>query len=127
LPYIGNPQGIDLGTREANVVTQTKFTSQGVSITGELYTPVATTKTGLVVIAYGTDGLTDHLTGPWETMIRDYAESLGSSGFVAMIPDFLGVTSTMPGEAVLASLTIAEANAKQRSRTRSKRKRFALG
>jgi dienelactone hydrolase len=105
LPYIGNPQGIDLGTREANVVTQTKFTSQGVSITGELYTPVATTKTGLVVIAYGTDGLTDHLTGPWETMIRDYAESLGSSGFVAMIPDFLGVTSTTPGEAVLASLT----------------------
>lgn len=87
------------------MLTQTNFTSQGVPITGELYTPAAATKTGLVIIAYGTDGLTNHLTGPWEKMIRDYAESLASSGFVAMIPDFLAVTGTKPGEAVLASLT----------------------
>lgn len=74
------------------------------SIAGELYTPVAATTTGLVVIAYGTDGLTNHLTGLWETMIRGYAESLATSGFVAMIPDFLGVTGTTPGKAVLGSL-----------------------
>tara|TARA_R110002073_G_scaffold96276_2_gene222579 strand:- start:1945 stop:2712 length:768 start_codon:yes stop_codon:yes gene_type:complete len=93
-----------LCTQEAIVLTKTNFTSQGVAITGELYTPAAATNTGLVVIAYGSDGLTDHLTGPWETMIRDYAESLAESGFVALIPDFLAVTGTTPGKTVLLSL-----------------------
>ncbi|MBW3598966.1 MAG: dienelactone hydrolase family protein, partial [Planctomycetes bacterium] len=46
-----------------------------------------------------------HLTGRWKTMIRDYAESLASSGFVAMIPDFLAVTGTTPGKAALVSLS----------------------
>ncbi len=84
--------------------TQITFTSQHRSITGELYTPVETAKTGLIIITYGSDGLTNNLTGRWDTMIRDYADSLAKSGFVAMIPDYLGVTGTNPGPAVLASI-----------------------
>jgi dienelactone hydrolase len=85
-------------------ITQINFTSQGKSITGELYTPVSITRAGLVMIAYGSDGMTNDLTGPWATMIRGYAESLAKSGLAAMIPNYLGVTGTHPGPGVLASI-----------------------
>jgi dienelactone hydrolase len=51
-----------------------------------------------VVVAYGTDGFTDDLTGPWKTMIRDYAVELARAGSFAMIPDYFASTGTPPGE-----------------------------
>jgi dienelactone hydrolase len=81
------------------------YTSRGVAITAELSTPTATSPRGLIVIAYGSDGLTDNLSGPWATMIRDYADSLAREGFVALIPDYLGVTRTPPGPTVFALIT----------------------
>lgn len=80
----------------ANITT---IPSRGKSITAELYTPAGAT-TGLIVVAYGSDGLTDHLSGPWATMIRGYAESLAEKGFTALIPDYLAVTKTQPGPEV---------------------------
>ena len=74
-----------------------KITSGSDTIDAYLYSPTETAVSGLVVIAYGADGLTDDLTGPWETMIRGYAESLAASGFFALIPDYFGKTGTAPG------------------------------
>ena len=44
------------------------------TVTGELYKPTGTAKTGLVVLAYGTEGYVDNVHGPWKTMMRGYAE-----------------------------------------------------
>ncbi len=74
-----------------------KITSGSDTIDADLYSPTGTAASGLVVIAYGTDGLTDDLNGPWETMIRGYADSLIASGFFALIPDYFGKTRTAPG------------------------------
>ena len=74
--------------------------SHGKSMTAELYTPAGSSATGLIVIAYGSDGLTDDLSGPWATMIRGYADSLAGKGFTALIPDYLAVTNTRPGPEV---------------------------
>ncbi|MCB1824923.1 MAG: dienelactone hydrolase family protein [Candidatus Competibacteraceae bacterium] len=84
------------------MVTQIHFTTQCKSIAAELYAPAGTgiSETGLVVVTYGSDGLTDNLSGPWATMIRDYAESLANSGLVAMIPDYFAVTGTQPGPSI---------------------------
>jgi hypothetical protein len=55
-----------------------------VAITAELSAPTeAARPRGLVVVAYGSDGLTNNLSGPWATMIRDYAGLLARAGFVA--------------------------------------------
>ena len=64
--------------------TTINYTSRGVAITAELSTPTGAARPrGLVVIAYGSDGLTNNLSGPWATMIRDYAGLLARAGFVA--------------------------------------------
>lgn len=47
----------------------TNFSSGGTTIPAELYNPAGTPNGGVVVIAYGSDGMND----PWATMIRDYA------------------------------------------------------
>ncbi len=82
-----------------------KITSGSDTIDAYLYSPTETAVSGLVVIAYGADGLTDDLTGPWETMIRGYADSLLASGFFALIPDYFGKTGTAPGPELLKMLT----------------------
>jgi dienelactone hydrolase len=75
--------------------------SRGKSMTAELYTPAGTAVKGLIVIAYGSDGLTNTLSGPWATMIRGYAKSLAGKGFTTLIPDYLAITTnTKPGPAV---------------------------
>jgi dienelactone hydrolase len=66
-------------------------------IPGELYSPSGTASTGLVVIAYGTDGFEDTANGPWKTMIRGYAEELAKRGFFALVPDYFRRTGTTPG------------------------------
>ena len=69
----------------------------GKPMAAELYPSATTPAKGLVVIAYGSDGLTDNLSGPWATMIRGYAASLAEKGVTALIPHYLPVTDTTPG------------------------------
>ena len=64
------------------------------AITAELYRPAGTAKTGLVVLAYGTDGYADTVRGPWKTMIRGYADELAARGFFAMIPNYFARTDS---------------------------------
>jgi hypothetical protein len=45
-------------------------------IPAEVSYPTGTPNGGVVVIAYGSDGLTDDLNGPWASMIREYADEL---------------------------------------------------
>jgi dienelactone hydrolase len=73
-------------------------------ISTELYEPVGTTPRGIVIIAYGLDGFTDHLTGPWKTMMHGYADHLASAGFAAVIPEYFQATGTVPGPALLAQM-----------------------
>ena len=67
------------------------------TVTGELYKPAGTAKTGLVVLVYGTDGYVDNARGPWQTMMRGYAEELASRGFFALIPDYFARTNSKHG------------------------------
>jgi dienelactone hydrolase len=64
------------------------------TMTAELYKPAGTAKTGLVVLAYGTDGYVDNGRGPWKTMIRGYATELAARGFFALIPDYFARTGS---------------------------------
>ncbi len=64
------------------------------AVTGELYKPTGTAKTGLVVLVYGTDGYVDNVHGPWKTMMRGYAEELVARGFFALIPDYFARTNS---------------------------------
>lgn len=61
---------------------------------GELYTPAGAGSTGLVVMAYGTDGFVDNGRGPWKTMMRGYAEDLAARGMFALIPKYFAKTGT---------------------------------
>jgi dienelactone hydrolase len=74
------------------------------SMTADMYTPTGKPH-GLIVIAYGSDGLTDDLSGPWKTMIQGYATSLADKGFGAVIPDYLSITGTPPGPAVFDAMS----------------------
>lgn len=65
--------------------------------TAELYKPSGTAPAGLVVLAYGTDGFVDNERGPWQTMMRGYAEDLTSRGLFALIPDYFGRTGSRHG------------------------------
>ena len=76
--------------------TSTKYTSGGKTITCELYTPIAANG-GVVVIAYGSDGMIDNANGPWATMLRQYAGDLAANGFTAMIPNYFLRTGTAAG------------------------------
>ena len=67
----------------------TSYISGTKSIPAELFQPSSGWAGGVVVIAYGSDGLIDNQHGPWATMIRQYASDLAGKGLTAMIPDFL--------------------------------------
>ncbi len=64
---------------------------------GELYSPAGTTSTGLVVLAYGSDGYVDNERGDWKKMIRGFAEGLAAKGFHALIPRYFDRTTTPDG------------------------------
>jgi dienelactone hydrolase len=65
--------------------------------TGQLYKPSGTATTGLVVIAYGTDGFADTTRGPWKKIIFGYAEDLAARGLFALIPDYFAKTGSPHG------------------------------
>jgi carboxymethylenebutenolidase len=69
-------------------------------VPGELYKPSGTAPTGLVVIAYGTDGWKD----PWTKMMRGYAEDLAGRGVFALMPDYFARTKTKHGGAAATEI-----------------------
>jgi dienelactone hydrolase len=56
------------------------------------------------VIGYGSDGLTDDLSGPWKAMIMGYAHALVDAGCHALVPDYLAYTGTAPGLAAMMAI-----------------------
>ena len=79
----------------------TRVTTNGIAINADLYAPVAaTTSSGLVILAYGTDGMSE----PWGTQIRGYAEGLSQLGFISMIPDYFACTGTAVGQNVFQEM-----------------------
>lgn len=82
------------------------FNSGTAVIPAELFDATGTPNGGIVIIAYGTDGMTDNLTGPWASMIRDYANELSGKGFAAIIPDYFIKTGTQPGKSAFEQIPI---------------------
>jgi dienelactone hydrolase len=85
--------------------TAIKFSSYGSSISAEVFRP-AVGEGGIVVIAYGSDGMTDNLNNPLASMIRDYDEKLSSQGHTAIIPDYFARTGTEPGRSALEEIPV---------------------
>ena len=67
--------------------------SHATAIQTELFSPVGAANGGVVIIAHGSDGMTE----PWAAMIREYASSLAAKGFAALIPNYFEKTGTSPG------------------------------
>src|SRR6266704_5751897 len=76
-----------------------RIESHGTAIQTEIFTPTAPNG-GAVVVAYGSDGLTE----PWAAMIREYATELAGMGFTALIPDYLGKTGSTPGVHIFSEI-----------------------
>ena len=66
-------------------------------VTAQLFEPSAKAAAGLVVLAYGTDGYIDNERGPWQTMMKGYAEELAMRGMFALIPDYFARTGSLHG------------------------------
>lgn len=82
------------------------FKSGEAMIPAELFDATGTPNGGVVVIAYGSDGMTDDLNGPWATMIREYADELSRKGFATIIPYYFAKTGTEPGISALEQIPI---------------------
>jgi dienelactone hydrolase len=76
----------------------TSFKSGGKSIAADLFQPPGVPNGGVVVIAYGSDGLVDTAHGAWASMIRQYGRDLAHKGFTALIPDYFQRTNTRAGD-----------------------------
>lgn len=87
------------------MATRIDFMSLGKSVAAELFAPSASTKTGMVIVLYGTEGLMDGQDGAWGTTIRDHAASLAAAGMAAMIPDYFSATGTLPGKSAHRSIS----------------------
>lgn len=85
------------------------FSSHGKSIAADLYRPAAAQAKGLVVIAYGSDGLTDTLSGPWATLINGHAQALAGKRLSVLVPDYLAATGTAPGVGVFERIATCRA------------------
>lgn len=81
-----------------------KIRSGTTEISAELHSPPGAASTGLVIIAYGTDGLEDNEHGPWKTMIGGYADGLVKRGLFALVPDYFAKTGTAPGIAAAEAM-----------------------
>lgn len=81
------------------------YISNGTPIRAELFTPPGKPRGAGVVIAHGSDGVTDNLNGPWAEMMRDYGSALSDAGFTVLLPHYFEKTGTAPGApAMLAML-----------------------
>ena len=86
------------------MITSITYPSGGKAIPADLYDQPAGTKAGVVVVAYGSDGLTNNLHGPWGTLIGGYAKALATRGFVVLVPHYLEATGTAPGDPAIQSI-----------------------
>ena len=86
--------------------TTIKFSSHGSTISAEVFSRASGDTGGTVVIAYGSDGMTDDLNGPWASMIRGYGERLSSQGHTAIVPDYFARTGTEPGRSALQLIPV---------------------
>jgi carboxymethylenebutenolidase len=83
--------------RGTKMQATTNYRSAGKSISCELFTPTGTTNGGVIIVAYGSDGMINNAHGPWASMMREYATDLASVGFTALIPDYFLTTGTAAG------------------------------
>ena len=84
--------------------TTIPLVSGGKPMMADMYDAPEEVSQGLIVIAYGSAGLTNDLSGPWKTMFEGYAASLGDKGFGAVILDYLSITGTPPDPTVLDAM-----------------------
>lgn len=80
------------------------FSSGGSPIRAESYSPAIAPSGTAVVIAHGSDGITDHLNGPWATMMRDYANAFSQKGCAVLMPYYFERTGTEPGQQAMLSM-----------------------
>ncbi len=86
-----------------NIIT---YTSSGTTIRAERYEPSAqaTTESAHVIIAHGSDGVTDNLNGSWASKMRSMAEAFASRGLTVTLPYYFEKTGTEPGVAAMQSM-----------------------
>lgn len=74
------------------------FKSRGQDIPTNIFSPSTAANGGLVILAYGSDGLVDNGNGPWKSLIEGYATDLAGVGYIAAIPDYFAASGTSPGD-----------------------------
>lgn len=74
------------------------YESNNEQISTDVFKPGGTPNGGLVILAYGSDGLVNNHNGPWKSMIEGYATDLADQGFVAAIPHYFDKTGTSAGD-----------------------------
>lgn len=74
------------------------FSSGRRVVPANIFVPANAANGGLIILAYGSDGLVDNANGSWKTMIEGYAADLAGRGFTAAIPDYFARTATSPGD-----------------------------
>lgn len=82
--------------------TTENFNSNEKTIETELFNPSGSSNGGVIVIAFGTDGMLE----PWGSSIRAYAAALSKKGFVVIIPDYFISTSTKAGLEAFQGISI---------------------
>lgn len=80
------------------------YSSGGVSIRAESFAPANPANGAAVVIAHGSDGVTDDLNGPWASMMREFATDFAERGFAVLLPYYFEKTGTDPGIAAMQSM-----------------------
>jgi dienelactone hydrolase len=81
------------------------YSSGAANIRAEWYSPLArASRPASVIIAHGSDGVTDHLNGPWATKMRSMAEALTLQGLTVVIPYYFEKTGTEPGVPAMQSM-----------------------
>ena len=79
------------------------YTSAGVSIRAEQFGPQ---RGRPVIIAHGSDGITDNLSGPWATTMREFADTFALAGYRVLLPYYFDKTGTQPGLPAMESILV---------------------
>jgi dienelactone hydrolase len=82
------------------------YLSGGKSISAELFSPAGTARGAAVVIAHGSDGVTDDLNGPWASMMREYGADFAQAGYTALLPHYFDKTGTEPGKPAMQAMFV---------------------
>jgi len=84
--------------KESYMRTTATYSTNGKSISAELFTPSTAHDGRLIVLAHGSDGLVDSSNGPWKSFIEGYATDLAEMGIVTVIPDYFAASATVAGD-----------------------------